>query len=419
MATNKKDIEKDIINLSEDLTTINTKIADSIAQENFKAPDAATFVADTAARIASPNPVIQDNAKQAAGNFAAQLLLLCLYQEIEKPHSIDEYQLIANKFDAGFIPAGNGKEWVVNLVTGSEKWVVTAFNPTTITSPALYGKYMSMYELNEAGEKVLTPQAYQFKKPITIQENEWFPYFTSGELRSFIENCINITTESYMYYKFNKMATLLTTMPISKKITGTATNLFDALALEILPNVYNMHMLNQSYSIDNVKYPKVQTLSFTDMMMFVPLNVKTGLMHGIQSQLFNAHLMDIASGIPADNVIVLGDKIIYPEDDANKVVMVQDGTPYLPNNTIRVFDKNAIKHLQQINQAGSQSYNNNLTIQITLHVWGLVDYLPWKKAFEYTNNNIQVLPGNEVTPAVNSVEPMIANFTAKTPKTAK
>lgn len=394
--------------LNEELSKVNTEIANSVA-ESKGAKNAKEFIESTNVKINSKNKAVSSMAVKAAGDFTAELLLLCLYQEIETPHSLKYIENIANKFDAGTIPAGNGKEYIIDLLTGSEQWVVTDFNPTSITDPSVYAKYIAMYEKATDGTVTLSPKAYQFKKTLTLRQEQWYPYFTSGDLRTFIENIVNRMIKSYMVYKYDKMATLISTMPITKKITGTATNLFDCLSTEVFPAIEDMTLLNQSYSIDNVNTPNVDTLDFSDMLMFVPLNVKTGLMRGIKSQLFNSHFMEIGAGIPESNIITLGDKITYPTDGSGNRVSVQDGTPYLNKDQIRIIDQTAIKHLQQVNQSGSQSYNNNLTIQMTLHIWGVIDYLSWHKALEYTNPAINVLPnGNTNAPVVNSAEPKTA-----------
>ena len=69
-----------------------------------------------------------------------------------------------------------------------------------------------------------------------------------------------------------------------------------------------------------------------------------------------------------------------------------DSTQYVDEDTIYVFDKNLIKSLIQVQRNESQAWAENMTIQLTLHVWGVVGTLPWNKVFKYTNENLKVLP---------------------------
>lgn len=379
----------------------NTAIANEMAVK-YGYTDAAEAIRSISEDLKSGSAMVKDDAQKVAIDFTKQLILLCLYQNIENP-LIDTYiGAVGNKFDAGNMTEGNTMEFIVNLLTGSEQYDINAFIPKGLTLPQVLETTANMLIKETTGEIVLGPNSYRFFKPLTITAEKWLTFFMSGKLSDFIAKISELIIKSYVVYKFNKVALLITSMVPSTKIVGKAANMFDAFSKEIFPLVADMLLFNEKYSYNSKNYALPTELNVSDLVMVISQKVKTMLTTGIQSQLFNAKMLDLDALIASGNIIVLGDKIVYPENDAGTRVSCSD-VPYVDDFTVIIFEKSLIKHIGQVNRNESQAFATNLTIQLILHVWGTFAYIPWKKAVIYTNPNLTKLPG-EVAEVVEVAE---------------
>lgn len=368
-----------------DETAINNrKIADDIAASpQFDGTDAPTLIASIQEGLNSKNAVKENNAKQTARAFTKDLLLLCLYQEIEK-NKTPGYLDLAHKFDDGVIANGNSKEYIASKPTGHDVFRQDQFIPAKVSTKSVESHVIQMYDAGGT----LNKNAYQFKKSTTLQESLWLPYFKSGSLSSFVAEITKAAHNVYNLYKFNKIATMITEANFQKKIAGVADNMFDAISGEFLPALRDMLYLNSSYNYSAAsKYIQVNTMD--DLIIIMSSGNLQRLKSGIKSQLFNSQFLGVDKELSEANVICLGNKIVIGDEDTD--ITVSD-IPYCDDNTIYVVNKNALRHINQINKSGSQSYADNMTIQLTLHVWGALDILPWGQMFKYTNPNLSVLP---------------------------
>lgn len=351
--------------------------------------DAKSFMEDTKAKLESTNKAVKQKAVSDAREFTKDLLLLVLYQDIDKMSDLGYVSDFANKFDDGEISEGNAKQYIANKLTGNDTYLSNEFVPAKKSKKSVETHVIQMYTKdNSTGDISLHPKAYQFKKPLTLQEPEWLPYFKSGALGEFIAELQRQLATVYNIYKFNKIANLIKTQTFNKSITGTGKDLFECLSDEILPAIRKMTTLNSEYNV-NAKSKYVHNTKIEDLIVIMsPANIQR-IQSGIKSQLFNAKFLDIGTLLNENNIINLGNEINIGDSDTEISIGAAE---YVDDNTVYVLSKKAIRHVSQISRQESQAWAENLSIQLTLHVWGAVDFLPWGQGFKYTNPNLSKLP---------------------------
>lgn len=367
------------------------KIADDIAKTTVNSTTGETFkdikdLQNTANDLMrSSNIVEQQRGMEIARGAVKDLLLLCLYQQIEG-NKLPGYMDFANKFDDGYIENGNSKQYMFSNDTGVDSYQETEFVPSAVTNTSVDSFIIQMYS---AGGVLNANQAYQFRKPKSITEAQWIPYFKAGKLAEFIGILRNEIHRVYSYYKFNKIATKITTSTPAKTIEGTATNMFDCFVKEVLPTIREMTTLNSKFNYD-VRNKNLTAAAPEDLMLIANGKVITQLSAGIKTQLFNQQLLDYHNLLDSMNIVNLGNKIVVPED-VNTPISVED-TPYVDEETIWIVHKDALKHVLQIDRTESQSFAANMVIQLYLHVWGALDILPWGQIVKYHNANLMTMP---------------------------
>ena len=332
-----------------------------------------------------------DNAiDRALGRAIAQetvqdLLLLCLRQEIMDNPLPDYMNLTERVFD-GWMTEGNQKEYVADLDTGTSTYSNTPFVPSQQTMQKLEKWTLQIYTKQGASVQ-LSPQAYQFKKEQTLPVNEWLPYFKKNALNEYITKKQQSLNRAYKIFIYNKLCSIITDKTKGKVITGTATNLYDAL-LELAPEIDGMLFYNYKYNADqSTKLP--YAANSKDILIFTSRKVRSAIMNGIKSQSFNAQFVGTSERTYTyENVKCLGDKVV--QGDQNTVNTV-DGE-WLDDNTIIVIDISRIKHIVQIDENATQGFAANLTEYLSKHVWGVIDILPWCKKIVYKNTNLRSVP---------------------------
>ena len=337
------------------------------------------------AMMASENPAERAIGKAIAQQTVQDLLLLCLRQEIMDNPLPDYMNLTERVFD-GWMTEGNQKEYVADLDTGTSTYSNTPFVPSQQTMQKLEKWTLQIYTKQGASVQ-LSPQAYQFKKEQTLPVNEWLPYFKKNALNEYITKKQQSLNRAYKIFIYNKLCTLITKQTDGKVITGTATNLYDAL-LELAPEIDGMLFYNYKYNADqSTKLP--YAANSKDILIFTSRKVRSAIMNGIKSQSFNAQFVGTSERTYTyENVKCLGDKVV--QGDQNTVNTV-DGE-WLDDNTIIVIDISRIKHIVQIDENATQGFAANLTEYLSKHVWGVIDILPWCKKIVYKNTNLRSVP---------------------------
>ena len=313
------------------------------------------------------------------------LLLLCLRQEIMDNPLPDYMNLTERVFD-GWMTEGNQKEYVADLDTGTSSYSNEPFVPEHQTMQKLEKWTLQIYTKQGATVQ-LSPQAYQFKKEQTLPVNEWLPYFKKNALNEYITKKQQSLNRAYKIFIYNKLCSIITDKTKGKVITGTATNLYDAL-LELAPEIDGMLFYNYKYNADqSTKLP--YAANSKDILIFTSRKVRSAIMNGIKSQSFNAQFVGTSERTYTyDNVKCLGDKVV--QGDQNTVNTVTD--EWLDDNTIIVIDISRIRHIIQVDENATQGFAANLTEYLSKHVWGVIDILPWCKKIVYKNTNLRSIP---------------------------
>ena len=278
--------------MSNKKTTI--QIANDIATENG-AKNAVEYIESLKVEVDSKSTARAASARAAALDFTQKLLRLVLYQEIKSEFNLTKYKWI-DKFDDERIEAGDGKEYIKNLLTGVDAYVDDAFVPSKVTNPSADAKVIRLYDDNGSLNK------YGFKalKPLTIVESKWFPYFMSGKLMQFIDEQVDIMKKSMFFYKYTIFTKLFKDLigtsdnnKISKRITGKATNILSAFVNEIFPEIENMQYFNKDFARDatkNTQYPNVNNRE--DLLMIMNRNTLNRFKNGAMSNELNNKLIN-------------------------------------------------------------------------------------------------------------------------------
>ena len=331
-----------------------------------------------------------DNAiDRALGRAIAQetvqdLLLLCLRQEIMDNPLPDYMNLTERVFD-GWMTEGNQKEYVADLDTGTSSYSNEPFVPEHQTMQKLEKWTLQIYTKQGASVQ-LSPQAYQFKKEQTLPINEWLPYFKKNALNEYITKKQQSLNRAYKIFIYNKLCNLIVAEN-GKVINGSATNLYDAL-MELAPEIDGMLFYNYKYNKEQ-QSKLAYAANSKDILIFTSRKVRSAIMNGIKSQVFNAQLVGTSERTYTyENVKCLGDKVTQTDQSTVNTV----GDEWINDNTIIVVDISRIKHIIQIDENATQGFAANLTEYLSKHVWGVIDILPWCKKIVYKNSNLRSIP---------------------------
>lgn len=148
-------------------------IHDAVDSLNYEMNNAEDIAYTTAAegtsdsQIAKAAEVIYERAATKAGQLVNSLLLKCFYQEIESS-PVFEFMSFINEFDDIKLSAGNSKEFIFDMLTGISSYDESAYIPTARVQEKLQSQVLSMYQRADDGSVNLSPNAYQFKKRLSI-----------------------------------------------------------------------------------------------------------------------------------------------------------------------------------------------------------------------------------------------------------
>lgn len=381
-----------IKNLSPETQEAAINLGNDLAREKgFNT--AREFIDDTKTRIASGNAAAKQAAKASAIDFTQKLLRLVLYQEIKSDYSWTKYEWVS-KFDDERIEAGEGKEYIKELMTGVDSYEASKFVPDAPTYPSADAKVIKLYK-----DDGTTLEKYAFKalKPLTIIESQWFPYFISGKLMEFIDKQVGLMKQSMFAYKYTVLTNFIKdligttdTNNISKRIQGTATNILSCFTNEIFPEIENMQYFNDEYARDSSKnnlYPNINNRD--DLLMIMNRKTLNRFKNGVLSNTLKANLVDFNNVLPLENIIGTGKNLEIGTSSDNIKVKNEE---LIPENMVVVINKNLLKYLWFVEVTDSQQFVQNMSIQYVQHLWGVFGQLDWEGAFVYTNENLKTLP---------------------------
>lgn len=365
---------------------IHTEIAHDVAK-GMGYENAKDLMEKTIKETKSPNRARAQQARAIAAEFTKQLALLILYQEIENPTIPSSKYNWAKAFNDEMISEGNSKEFILNLSTGNDTYNADNFIPNKATPPQIESKIISMYIEKADGTRELAPNAYQYLKPLTINESQWYPYFIKGKLGEFISKISSLMRKSYDLFIISKMENFIKNLNFAKTVQATGTDMYSCLSNDVIPAIEKMTYLNTEFNLTAAS-KNISASEPSDILVFTNNNIKSKLRTGIKTRLFNASLLDLDNVIPKENWIGTAGSVVVGNSDTP----ISIGNDWIDNNTLYVISKDAIKHCLQVDRTESQAWAQNMTIQIVLHIWGTIDSLPWEKGFKYVSNNLSVLP---------------------------
>lgn len=368
---------------NENVKKTNIEIANEVAKKSGY-NSAKEMVDSVGSKLRSTNASTRALAEFESGSIVETLLQLVLKQEL-MDHPLPNYFNIAERMFDGFLNEGNAKEYVVDNETGITTFADTKFVPEEQTKKDVERYILQMYK--EDGS--LQDKAYKFIKDQTIPMGQWIPYFKSGNLNAYIsklQQSLNKTFKMYIYQKFCEEVV----RENGKVINDNSNNLFDAL-INLFVQINRMMEYNKDYNI-NTNSKQMYAPNWDDIKIFCSRAVKTYIQNGIRTQLFNVQLFGVEGRtITPEMLITLGDKINVIETD-NNTVIENTTTEWIDDQTIIVMDVSRIKHIVQLDQAGAQFFQRNLTTYMSKNVWGVVDTLPWAKKIIFKNSNLRAIP---------------------------
>ena len=368
---------------NENVKKSNIEIANEVAKKSGY--NSAKEMVDTVgSKLRSTNPSTRTLAEFESGNIVETLLQLVLKQEI-MDHPLPNYFNIAERMFDGFLNEGNAKEYVVDNETGITTFADTKFVPENQTKKDVERYLIQMYQ--EDGQ--LQSKAYKFIKEQTIPQGSWIPYFKSGKLNEYISKLQQSLNKTYKMFIYQKFCTEVVREE-GKVIDDQSDNLYDAL-MKLFVEINRLMEYNKDYNVKSAS-KQMYAPRWEDIKIFCSRAVKTYIQNGIRTQLFNAQFFGPEGRtITPEMLITLGDKIDVISTDANTVIQ-NTNQEWINDQTIIVMDVSRIKHIVQLDQAGAQFFQRNLTTYMSKNVWGVVDTLPWAKKIVFKNTNLRAIP---------------------------
>ena len=369
--------------MGDNVKKTNIEIANEVAKKSGY-NNAKEMVDSVGSKLRSTDAGTRALAEFESGTIVETLLQLLLKQEL-MDHPLPNYFNIAEKMFDGFLNEGNAKEYVVDNETGITTFADTKFVPEEQTKKDVERYVLQLYQ----ADGTLQPKAYKFIKDQTIPMGKWIPYFKSGNLNAYIsklQQSLNKTYKMFAYQRFCEEVVAEN----GKIIEDQSDNLYDAL-MKLFVEINHLMEYNKNYNI-NTNSKQMYAPRWEDIKIFCSRAVKTYIQNGIRTQLFNAQFFGPEGRtITPEMLITLGDKIDVKNTN-NQTVIQNTDQEWIDDTKIIVMDISRIKHIVQLDQAGAQFFQRNLTTYMSKNVWGVVDTLPWAKKIVFKNSNLRAIP---------------------------
>lgn len=282
-------------------------------------------------------------------------------------------------------PDGNGVHYIKHFIRPGKQFEKNKFIPDALTEFAQKSHFVQFKD--NAG--ALMPNSRQWMWSVVIQKSELITYFLSGQMTEFIAKQINEQLDqSIKVYFYHNIMEFLKNIRNVKTINGTATNLFDALTLEILPEINKMKLNSNAYNIDQTWTDAIDASKKSDLMLFKNVKTDTLLKSHIMSQLFNSNKIELSDYVGQQHVSNY-------QFNLTADVVGTNADYYVPEDEIWVLDTaNSVKTPIFFDESGTQEFVNNVSYLSVHHVWFTIDALPWGKMFKYKNANLNNSPAN-------------------------
>lgn len=328
--------------------------------------------------------------------FTYGLMLKVLYQDIRGVNRHPLAELFKSTFFGGYVKNGNGKEYSSILATGVGKY--SALGNTFVPDKVINGKAesmtLNMYTVNEQGQKVLGPNAYQLSKSISIQIDLMVAAFVSGKLFDFVEKLIISLQTSIEYVLTDKIATMITTADCPVFTFNQETS-WEVWTKAIFPTLQDTTTLSKKFNYankDNGNVSKtIQAFDPNDWLIFANAETIAQVNVGILSNTYNPTFFNtLGKKFNLDKMINLGKKLVIPDNEEDLITLSNDD--YIPKDEIYFVHKKSIAWFGQLEENAEQFFARNLIRQYYIHVWGAVTFLKWGGVFKIKAPNLNTNP---------------------------
>lgn len=412
-----KDINGKRITSKEAVRIIDDVLATSPEGETFKGAvpqgqegSAETYELPRSVKEAQAKEIELRNAgnSRAAGQFSQGFLgtiaQKLIYQTIlQSPYSEDLGFI--ERFKGENIDYGMAKEYVATQMSGSRDLDQNAFIPPHLTKVTAITQVNNF--LTPQGQLNTASNAFMKQFCMSIQSYATKEYFLSDvKLQQFIQNVKDSLVNGAKLFLYNSVMTMLmsgvTTASTTANgtnltlINGTATNMFDA-CIEVCTHIKKMTKLGNNYQLIKSTTPSenlVRGSSVNDLTWIWSIDNDEKATRGIKTQLYHYKLWDPVNSIDERNVYCPGNKITLPDLTNNPAnnYPTDTGTAWIDNNTIIILENKAIEYNLVWEKFETQYYTNNMTLQITYNIAGMINFIKTMRGFVYKNNNLSTLP---------------------------
>ena len=404
---------------------ISTKEAKQIINDVLAtSPEGETFVGATAQGAADgktfdlPRNVEEAQAKEvelrnsgnprAAGQFAQGFLgtiaQKLIYQTILTAPYSEDLNFI-ERFRGENIDYGMAKEYVATQMSGYQELNQEQFVPTASTKATVINQVNNF--LDNTGSLNTASNAFMKQFCMSIQTYATKEYFLSDvKLQQFIQNLRDSVISGAKLYLYNLIMNVIKNGVTNASATadgtkwtliqGSATNMFDA-CIEICTHIKKLTKLGNEYQLiksTNASENHVRASDYRDLTWIWSIDNDERASRGIKSQLYHYKLWDPTNSINENNVYTPYKEITLPDLTTTKTnnFPTMTNNLWIDNNTVVVLENKAIEFNLVWEKSETQYYTNNMTLQITYNIAGMINPIKVMRGFVYKNTNLSVLP---------------------------
>lgn len=346
-------------------------------------------------------------AGEFAQGFLGTIAQKLIYQTILKTPTGEDLAF-AERFRGANIDFGVGKEYTATQMSGHQKLDQNAFVPTAATKSTVISQINTFLKQN--GQLNDQSKAFMEQFCTSIQVYATKEYMLSDvKLQEFIQQLKDSVIDGAKLYIYNLvMETIKTgitnasTTPDGSKwtlINGTATNMFDA-CIEICEHVEMLTKLGNEYQLIKSTNPAenhIRAASYNDLIWIWSIKNKQRANRGVKSQLYHYKLWDPANGLSDANVYSPYKKVETKDLTVSKEnnYPSMTGDLWIDDNTVVILENNAIEYNLVWEKSETQYYTNNMTLQITYNLAGMINPIKVMRGFVYKNPNLSTVPNGQ------------------------
>lgn len=349
---------------------------------------------------------------RAAGQFTQGFLgtiaQKIIYHSITSANLDGDDMSFISRFRGENISFGNGKEYTFTHMSGHEKMDPEQFIPTKTTKSTVISQLNTF--LGPDNQLNTNSSSFMEKFTTSIQIYATKEYMLSDtKLQEFVNTLRDSLVNGARQYVYNlimkKLMDKVTTAKTSPngldflKIQGTATNMFDS-CIEICQHIRRLVKTGSKYQLIQTAGDSpenyVRASSYDRLLWIWSIENDELADRGIKSQLYQAKLWDPNNGksISDSSVYCPGNKIELKDLTVDKTnnYPKDTGQQWIDNNTVVILENGALEYNVVWEKSESQYYTNNMTLQITYHLAGMLNFIKTMRGFVYSNNNLSTLP---------------------------